>query len=61
MNSALQHLRIDFLSIMREECLNVLSLVSIHRDIFIDYEKTIDIYGSRYPSKILLINPLSEN
>ena len=61
MNSALQHLRIDFLSIMREECLNVLSLVSIRRDIFIDYEKTIDIYGSRYTSKILLINPLSEN
>ena len=60
-NSALQHLRADFWSIMSEECLNVLSLVSIYRDIFLHYEKIIDIYGSKYPSRILLINPLSEN
>ena len=51
-NSALQHLKADFWSIMGEECLNVLSL---------DYEEIIDIYGSKYPSRILLINPLSEN
>ena len=43
MNSALQHLRKDFQSMMGEEHLNVLSLVCIHRDIFLDYEKTIDI------------------
>ena len=46
---------------MGEERLNALSLVYIHRDIFLDYEKIIDIYASKYPGRILLINPLSEN
>ena len=31
------------------------------RYIIFDYEKTIDIYGSRYPREILVINPLSQN
>ena len=42
-NSALQHLRADFWSMMGEERLNALSLVCIHRDIFLDYDKIIDI------------------
>ena len=42
-NSALQHLRADFWSMMGEELLNALSLVCIHRDIFLDYDKIIDI------------------
>ena len=33
----------------------------IHRDIFLDYDKRIDIYASKYPRRMLLINPLSEN
>ena len=60
-NSALQHLRTDFGSKMGEERLNALSLVCIHRDIFLDYDKIIDIYASKYPRKMLLINPLNEN
>ena len=57
-NSAL-HLRTVFQSIVGEERLNALSLVCIHRDIFLDYDKIIDIYASKYPRRMLLINPLS--
>ena len=43
----------------RYERVNDLLLVCIHRDIFLDYDKIIDVYASKYPRKIL--NPLSEN
>ena len=60
-NSTLQHLRTDFRSMMGEERLNALSLLYIHRDIFLDYDKIIDIFASKYLRKMLLINHLSEN
>ena len=60
-NYDLQHLRTDFQSMMGKERLNALSLVCIHRDIFADYDKIIDIYASKYSRRMLLINPLSEN
>ena len=62
-NSALQHLRLltDFRSMMGEGPLNALSFVCIHQDIFLDYDKIIEIYASKYPRRMLLINPLSEN
>ena len=46
---------------MGEECHNALSLICIHRDIFLHYYKIIDMYVFRYPRRMLLINPLSEN
>ena len=46
---------------MEEERLNALSLVCIHLDIFLDYDKIINIYASKYPRRMLLINPLSKN
>ena len=45
----------------RHKRVNVLLLVCIQRDTFLDYDKIIDIYASKYPRKMLLINPLSEN
>ena len=60
-NSALHHLRTDFRSMMGEERLNALSLVCIDQDIFLDYDNMIEIYPSKYPKRMLLINPLSEN
>ena len=60
-NPALQQLRIDFRSMIGEERLNALSLVCIHREIFRDYDKIIDMYASKYPRRMLLINSLSEN
>ena len=53
-NSALQHLRTDFRSMMAEERLDALFLVCIHRDIFLHYDKIIDIYASKYPRSKLL-------
>ena len=41
---------------MVEECLNALTFVCIHRDIFLDYDKIIGIYESKCPSRMLLIN-----
>ena len=55
-NSALPHVKTDFQSMMGEECLDC-----IHWDIFIGRDKIIDIYASRCPRRMLLINPLSEN
>ena len=46
---------------MGEKPLNALSLIYICQDIFLDYDKIIDIYASKYPRRMLLINPLSEN
>ena len=60
-NSDLRLLKTCFLSMMCAERLNALLLVYIHRDIFLDYDKIIDMYTLKYPRKILLINPLSEN
>ena len=60
-NSALQHLRTNFWSMMCGERLHALSLISIPRDVFLDYDKIIDIYAFKCPGRMLLINPLSEN
>ena len=40
---------------------NALLPICIHRDIFLDYDKIIDIYASKYPKRMLLINPLSKS
>ena len=63
MNSAFQHLRLltDFQSMMGEERRNALSFVCIHRDKFFDYDKIFEIYASKYPMRMLLINSLSKN
>ena len=45
---------------MGEQRLNALLLVYIHRDIFLDYYKIIDMYASKYPRRMFLINPLNE-
>ena len=56
-NSTLQHLRTDFRSMMGEERFNALSLVCIHRYIFLDYDKIIEIYAPKYPRRMVLNNP----
>ena len=60
-NSTLRHVKTDFRSMMGEERLNALLLVHIHRDIFLEYNKVIDMYAFKYPRRMLLINPLNEN
>ena len=46
---------------MDEERLNALLLVYTHQNRFLDYDKIIDMHASKYPRRMLLINPLSEN
>ena len=46
---------------LHHEKINALLLACIHRDIFLDYDKIINIYASKYPRRMLIINPLSEN
>ena len=46
---------------LRHERVNALLLACIHWDIFLDYDKIIDIYASKYQRRMLLINPLSKN
>ena len=45
----------------RLERVNALLLECIHWDIFLDYDKIVDIYASKYQKRMLLINPLSKN
>ena len=52
-NSTWYYLRTDFQSMISEERLNALSLVYTHRDIFLDYDKIIEIYASKYPRRLL--------
>ena len=46
---------------LRHERVNALLLACIDWNIFLDYDKIIDIYASKYQKKMLLINPLCEN
>ena len=46
---------------LRHERVNVLLFVYIHGDIFLDYDKIIDISAFKYPRKMLFTDPLSEN
>ena len=48
-------------TILRHESVNGLKLACIHWDIFLDYDKIIDVYTSKYQRRMPLINPLSKN
>ena len=45
---------------MGQQRLNTLMLLYIHKDIQITYPKIIDIFGNRYPRRMLFKNPLAE-
>ena len=46
---------------IRHERVNAFLLAYIHWDIFLGYDKTIDIYAPNYPRSMLLINTLNKN
>ena len=46
---------------LRHERVNTLLLLCINRDIFLDYDKIMDICASKYLRRMLLINTLGEN
>ena len=59
-NSALHYVKTDFRSTVVEDRFNALLLLYIHRDIKLDYKKIIDMYAMRYPRRMVLKNPLTE-
>ena len=46
---------------VRHERVNALLLACIQWDIFLDYDKIMEIYASKYQKRMLLINSLSKN
>ena len=46
---------------MDQERHHALSLVCIQQDVFLEYEKIIDIYVTKYPKRMLLTSHPSKN
>ena len=59
-NSALRYVKTDFRSTMSVDRFNVLLLLYVHSDMKLDYKKIMDIYAMRYPRRMVLKNPLTE-
>ena len=46
---------------MKEDRLNALILLFIHRDIQLDFDAIIDMYATKHPRRMLFLNPLSNS
>jgi len=57
-NSSLRLIKGGFRSTMREDRLNALLLLFIHKDIALDYYAIIDDYAKRNQRRMTFINPL---
>ena len=57
-NSSLRYTKNVYRSTMLEERLNALILLFVHRDIHPDYDKIINIYGTKHPRRMLFVNAL---
>ena len=57
-NSSLHLVKSGFRSTMREDRLNALLLLFIHKDIALDYDAIIDDYAKRNQRRMTFINPL---
>ena len=60
-NSILKFIKCALRSTVREDHLNALVLLYIHREIKLDYGQIIDTFATRYPRRILLMNPLLDD
>ena len=54
----LKFVKNDFRLTMREDRLNGLMLLYIHKDIVLEYETLINHFANKYQREILLVNPL---
>ena len=57
-NSALKFVKSDRRSTMSQDRLNSLILLYVHKDLRKNYDAVVDLYASRYPRRMTLINPL---
>ena len=55
-NSSLRYIKNVYRSTMTVDTIIVLF---IHRDIKLDYDAIVDMYGNRHPHRMLFVNPLS--
>ena len=59
-NSSLKLIKTSLRSTMKEDRLNALILLHIHRDIELDYETIITMYASRHPRRMLFLHPMTD-
>jgi len=57
-SSSLRLVKSGLRSTMREDCLNALLLLFIHKDIALDYDAIIDDYAKGNQRRMTFINPL---
>ena len=57
-SSSLRFVKSGFRSTMREDRLNTLLLLFVHKDIALDYDAIIDDYAKRNQRRMTFINPL---
>ena len=57
-NSSLRFVKNVYQSTMREERLNALLLLFIHKDIALDYAAIVDDYPKRNQRRMTFVNPL---
>ena len=57
-NSSLRFVKSGLRSTMRDDSLNTLLLLFIHKDIALDYDAIIDDYAKRNQRRMTFINPL---
>ena len=57
-NSSWRFVKSGFRSTMREDRLNALLLLFIHKDVALDYDATIDDYAKCNQRRMTFINPL---
>ena len=55
-NSSLRYIKNVYRSTMTEDRLN--ALLFIHRDITLDYDAIVDMYGNRHPHRMLFVKGL---
>lgn len=57
-NSALKRVKTELRSTMCQDRFNALILMHVHRDIKLDINKIIDIFASKHPRRMMLVNPM---
>ena len=59
-NTSLRYTKNVYRSTMLEERLNALILLFVHRDIHLDYDKIINMYATKHPTRMLFVNALAQ-
>ena len=58
-NASLKFIKSLHRSTMKEDGLNALLLLFVHREIGLDLDRIVNTYDTRHPRRMLFINPLT--